>query len=747
MIGAEDADYYAFVPVTLPAATITINTQPQSVTVPQGYTATFTVAATTTSQYGISYQWKRNGTAIAGANSTSYSTGLLALSDTGTQFAVDINSPGAPSVTSQTATLTVIKDTTPPTVVSAGSLLTFAGGTEIGVIFDKPMTGSSLTAAANFTLDNGATVSAARYVTNSSGFTTFLPDGTRVPDRQQGAILTVSALNPATSYHVTVKNVSDYLTNVLTSQTVPVVQAPFTWVGMGDVATNTANPNGVENDALAVGTNSFNLVNGGNAFWTTEDDITMVYEKITGDFDKTTQVEWHDPSSNWARSGISAREDVNPTNAIGPTAPRYQMVISDPETKFNGQGANDAYETNRRLNEGDATTANAAGGTPTYPTSFVRLKRVDETISMFYSYNGQWWRPLGTTDFSTNNSAITTAPLAPALYVGPTLGVENNNILGQGGVQDQTGAFATRIRNYGNMVQKPLGSATYAVGLNFAADEACARLSPSDIAGVDAVAQAHWNNIFGNAPVGVTGIVADKAGAPVATAVTVSVAGSGNTWASQGPRGEEDGALMTGNDAVLMTGYLDTGNATTTQVTISGIPTDLTSAGYDLIVYALGGISARGGGYRVADASANTIQGYFAAQSPVNPTSLIQAIGPAVAPNAVTNWPVGNFIVFTNLKASSIVVEGTTDLGFAFGGTPRAPINAVQMVAPTGLIASITRPTISIAKSGNAWIITYTGHLYSSATVTGTFTLVSGATSPYPVPTGAAKMQFYRAGP
>ena len=51
-----------------------------------------------------------------------------------------------------------------------------------------------------------------------------------------------------------------------------------------------------------------------------------------------------------------------------------------------------------------------------------------------------------------------------------------------------------------------------------------------------------------------------------------------------------------------------------------------------------------------------------------------------------TDWVVGNFLVFTNLKASAIVVRGTTDFGFAFGGTPRAPINAIQLVSPSGLI-------------------------------------------------------------
>jgi hypothetical protein len=534
-----------------------------------------------------------------------------------------------------------------------------------------------------------------------------------------------------------VKSVADVHGNAITTQTVPVIQSTFSWVSLGVTVTNTANPNGAENDAFAVGTNGFNLINGGNAFWGTEDDITMVYEKISGDFDKTTQVDWNDPSSNWARSGISVRESVATADAIGDTASRYQMVISDPETKFDGSAANDTYETNRRKNAGTATDSSNGGGNPKYPGSFVRLKRVGQMISMFYSYNAQWWRPLGTTDFG--DSTVSDTPLPNDMFVGPTLGVENGNIAGQGGTIDQEGAFTSRIRNYGNMSQKALGKATYTVGLNFGANEAGAQLSLSDVAGVDAIAQAHWNNIFGNDATGVTGLVAEKGGASAATSVTVDIAGSGNTWASQGPRGEEDGALMTGNDAVLMTGYLDTGSPTTTGVTISSIPTDLTSAGYDVVVYCSGGIGARGGGYRITDATGAVLADYVKAQGPTDPTGFVQ-----VVPDP-SSYAVGNFIVFKNLKANKIVVEATTDNGFAFGGTPRAPINAIQLVAPSGLIGNVvTAPTISIARSGASPSITFTGILQSAAKVDGPYAPVAGAASPYPVPLGASAA-FFRA--
>lgn len=60
----------------------------------------------------------------------------------------------------------------------------------------------------------------------------------------------------------------------------------------------------------------------------------------------------------------------------------------------------------------------------------------------------------------------------------------------------------------------------------------------------------------------------------------------------------------------------------------------------------------------------------------------------------------------------------------------------------------VTNPTLSVAKQGSSWVLTYTGNLYSSPTISAntTWTLVGGASSPYTIP-GATKVQFYRAGP
>ncbi len=86
-----------------------ITTQPTSQTVAVGQTASFSVSATGTAP--LSYQWNKNGTAISGATSSSYTTPATTSSDNGAQFTVVVSNT-AGSVTSNAATLMGIDATT-----------------------------------------------------------------------------------------------------------------------------------------------------------------------------------------------------------------------------------------------------------------------------------------------------------------------------------------------------------------------------------------------------------------------------------------------------------------------------------------------------------------------------------------------------------------------------------------------------------------------------------------------------------
>jgi len=91
-------------PVVVPPM---ITMDPQSQTVNEGASVTFSLSATGTPP--LSYFWRRNGSAIPGANGSSYTLGNVQLSDNSSEFSCLVSN-AAGTANSQTATLTV----TPP---------------------------------------------------------------------------------------------------------------------------------------------------------------------------------------------------------------------------------------------------------------------------------------------------------------------------------------------------------------------------------------------------------------------------------------------------------------------------------------------------------------------------------------------------------------------------------------------------------------------------------------------------------
>lgn len=81
-----------------------ITTQPANATVTEPATASFTVTASGTAP--LSYQWRRNGAAIAGATAAAYTTPATSAADNGAVFSVFVSN-SAGSTTSGNATLTV----------------------------------------------------------------------------------------------------------------------------------------------------------------------------------------------------------------------------------------------------------------------------------------------------------------------------------------------------------------------------------------------------------------------------------------------------------------------------------------------------------------------------------------------------------------------------------------------------------------------------------------------------------------
>ncbi|MDP6795888.1 MAG: LamG domain-containing protein, partial [Verrucomicrobiota bacterium] len=223
----------------------------------------------------------------------------------------------------------------------------------------------------------------------------------------------------------------------------------------------------------------------------------------------------------------------------------------------------------------------------------------------------------------------------------------------------------------GNSISSALGT-QLKVGLNFAVNEGDSSVEAAVAAGL--VPQTNWNNLpdgTGSA----SDIVADDGGASVATSISVEWV-SNNSWASTG-RGEENNEFEDGGDRLLFTGYLDTGAATTTSVTITGIPQELQDAGYSVVCYLMGGVPEKGGGYWVEDADGNVLTDVLIGDSIENSSEYIEDPG-------VDHTDFGNYVILKGVSAGSIVVKASTEDGLGWAaagrGAIRAPLNAIQLV-------------------------------------------------------------------
>lgn len=95
---------------------LAITTQPESQSVVAGQTATFAVIASGSGT--LTYQWKKGGAVISGANAPSYTTPAATNSESGTQFTVVVTDSQGNSLTSNPATLTVTSAPVAPSITT-----------------------------------------------------------------------------------------------------------------------------------------------------------------------------------------------------------------------------------------------------------------------------------------------------------------------------------------------------------------------------------------------------------------------------------------------------------------------------------------------------------------------------------------------------------------------------------------------------------------------------------------------------
>lgn len=190
---------YFSVPTGMP----TIAKQPTAQQVNELGAVTFRVHADGTPP--LSFQWFKNGVALPNADGPFYTLSSVSRTDAG-QYRVRVSNTSG-DVTSADATLTVIPDTTAPTLLAADRDL--VDPALVTLVFSKPVAAAAATVSTHYAIDNGITIQLA-----VMGVT---------PDT---VLLTTSPIVYGPAYTLTVNGVTDRVGNTIKANTQRRVTVP-----------------------------------------------------------------------------------------------------------------------------------------------------------------------------------------------------------------------------------------------------------------------------------------------------------------------------------------------------------------------------------------------------------------------------------------------------------------------------------------------------------------------------------------
>lgn len=334
-----------------------ITTQPQSVTVLQGRTTTFTVAAETLPQANqFAIQWTKDGASIPGATNPTYTTPLITLADDGTVYQARVYTLTG-LLLSNAAILTVHLDGTPPSILSAGF---FSGGTVLGIQFDEPL--DPLTAAnpSNYNVD-GALVTGAEILTVENDLVALTLSATPIHGDIVEAFVSDTAGNPGSPTQV--MDISTLIPSVLQNVTGDPLEP-----GRG----------------VHLGAGNYFQESGGSDLWNNRDAGHMITTLWTGPFDIRARVQSLEGPDHWTKTGIMVRETADGGS-------RHTSLVT---TRTAGE---DIYLHMWRdvANAGSGELPAAQRVSPvTYPNAWIRLVRENTASNLIQSYlstDGTTW--------------------------------------------------------------------------------------------------------------------------------------------------------------------------------------------------------------------------------------------------------------------------------------------------------------------------------------------------------------------
>ena len=334
--------------------------QPTNLTVSDGLDAVFAILVTNAAP--VSYQWLRNGTNLSGPNANSpvyvVSRTNPAIDNNQPYSCVVSNSLG--TLTSAPAILTVIADTTPPTVVRA----TFQNATNVLIVFSEELEVASATNPANYVFTNGLPVLAAGLSLDN-----------------QSVTLTTAPMASGSNFVVVLNGIRDRASspNTIAANT----QAAFFAGPYSPQAIGNASPIGT----IASAGTGYNVGGGGKNIGGTSDQFQFDSQTVNGDFDMVVRLASFAQTDPFAQAGLMAREDLS-------VGSRFVAVLATPSM-------NGAYFEYR---SGVGATASSSGNLrANYPYMWLRLQRANNQFTGLGSYDGVTWQQLGTVSLALTN--------------------------------------------------------------------------------------------------------------------------------------------------------------------------------------------------------------------------------------------------------------------------------------------------------------------------------------------------------
>jgi hypothetical protein len=139
----------------------------------------------------------------------------------------------------------------------------------------------------------------------------------------------------------------------------------------------------------------FDITAGGADIWGVKDEFSYTYIERTGDFDIISRVESLTAANQYTKAGLMARENLN----AGCRHIYFQMFSDNSPRNKNNGGFEFQY---RQVKDSlmKAIYPKSFTGTPEFPVSFpntwIRLQRIKNVFTGFYSRDGKTWKPYTT---------------------------------------------------------------------------------------------------------------------------------------------------------------------------------------------------------------------------------------------------------------------------------------------------------------------------------------------------------------